>query len=61
MYLKGDVIGTCLMVTVDLFAEDVMQMVWLLLPIMKGNLSGVKVQLMQYQARLISSNWHPAV
>ena len=34
------------MITVEEFADDLMRMVWLLLSVMMGKPSGVKVQLM---------------
>ena len=48
--------GSCLIVTMEEVAEDLMRMVWLLLSCIIGKPSGVKSQLIQYQAHLDSSN-----
>ena len=44
------------MLTVDEFAEDLIRMIWLLLLVMISNPSGVKTQLMQYQASFVNSS-----
>ena len=49
------------MLTIDLFAEDLVRMVWLLLLVMIGKPSGVKVQLIQYQAHFANSSYPPVV
>ena len=44
------------MLTVDKFADDIIRMVWLLLLVMMCKPSGMKAQLMQYQAYFVSSS-----
>ena len=56
-YLKEDVIGSCLIVTMEEVAEYLMRMVWLLLSFIIGKPFGTKSQLIQYQAHLDSSNY----
>ena len=49
------------MITVEEFADDLMRMVWLLLSVMMGKPSGVKVQLMQYQEHFVNYSCPPVV
>ena len=47
------------MVMVDEFDEDLMRMVWFSLSVMIGKPSGVKAQLIKYQAHFVNSSCPP--
>ena len=60
-YLKEEVMESCLIVTMEEVAEDLIRMVWLLLSFIIGKPVGEKSQLMQYQAHFDSSNYPPVM